>query len=252
MQLAIFFFITALIYACIGFGGGSTYNALLILAGIDYNIVPIIALIANILVVSGGIRHFAKHGYLQFKATMPWIICSVPAAWLGGWISLPEIAFITILSGALFVSALRMLYEQYCTPPTTLNPRHQQFFPRPILGAFLGLLAGLTGIGGGIFLAPILHLLHWGSARQIAGSCSLFIFVNSLAGLAGQLSKLGGDILLSSIYPYWLLFPAVLFGGQIGSCLGATRINPRLITQLTALLILYVALKLMYRVATML
>jgi hypothetical protein len=125
---------------------------------------------------------------------------------------------------------------------------------RPVsyaVGGGIGFLSGLVGIGGGIFLAPVLYLLRWGSPREIAGTASVFILVNSLAGLAGQLMKLEDSYGVASatdmLRDYWMVFPAVLIGGQIGSRLGAARIPPIAVKRLTAVLILYVAARLVWR-----
>ena len=120
-------------------------------------------------------------------------------------------------------------------------------FLAPVTGAALGLLAGLVGIGGGIFLAPVLHFLRWDNAKKIAATCSVFILVNSLAGLAGQLMKLSGTPFLAQAASFWILFPAVLIGGQIGSYAGAKRLNPEILRIMTAALILYVSGQLLWR-----
>ena len=120
-----------------------------------------------------------------------------------------------------------------------------------IFGTSLGLLAGITGIGGGIFLAPVLHFMRWGNAKQIAGACAFFILVNSLAGLIGQSLKIEDIALFSALSPYWILLPAVLIGGQIGSWLGAVQINMSMVKKMTALLILYVSVRLIMKFISM-
>ena len=117
----------------------------------------------------------------------------------------------------------------------------------PAIGSAIGLLSGLVGIGGGIFLAPVLHLTKWGRAKVIAGVCSAFILVNSVAGLAGQLTKLEDMSRLGSVANYWPLFVAVFIGGQIGSRAGSERLNPQIIRVLTALLIFVVGGRLLSR-----
>lgn len=242
---------TALLYACIGFGGGSTYNALMVLGGTDYQLIPIISLICNIVVVSGGAWHFSRHNHIKIKLVLPWIIFSIPAAWVGGYIAIPEVVFIGILGGALFLSGVKMLRQEKEIYP--IKVQHHQTLAKsavipPVVGASLGFLAGITGIGGGIFLAPVLHLLRWSDPKNIAGTCSIFILVNSLSGLIGQSVKLGSTgLLTSTVDAYWYLFPAVLAGGQIGSWLGSCRINVGAVKKLTAILILYVSISLLWR-----
>lgn len=251
MVLAFLFFMTALLYACIGFGGGSTYNALLVLNETEYRIIPLIALTCNIIVVSGGVWHFSRHKHIKIVQILPWVILSIPAAWLGGYIKIPETVFIGVLGCALLLSGIKMLWpekEAFSLRSQNRSALAGSPLIPPVIGASLGFLAGMTGIGGGIFLAPVLHLLRWSEPKNIAGICSLFILVNSLSGLIGQGMKLGSTgLLASAVGSYWYLLPAVLIGGQIGSWLGSSRINVGAVKNLTALLILYVAVRLLWR-----
>ena len=247
--LALLFFITALLYASVGFGGGSTYNALLVLYGVDFRILPAIALVCNIIVVTGGVYRFNMDGHLRAHRLAPWLAASIPAAWIGGRLPVSEVFFIALLGFSLALAGLRLLTEKTTAPTAPVAPQ-SKWIAIPI-GACLGLVSGISGIGGGIFLAPILHLLKWGDAKEIAGACSLFILVNSTSGLVGQLMKLDNTSLMGELLVYWPLFPAVLISGQIGSHLGATRLPKNWMKLLTALLILYVALRLLYRWSTM-
>lgn len=245
LGLIFLFFTTALLYASVGFGGGSTYNALLVLSGADYRILPTIALTCNIIVVAGGALAFARAGHLQLHRLAPWVIASVPAAWAGGRIPVSETVFIGVLGFSLLAAGLHLIFDrrtQTEQPPTTLP-----LIATVCASAVMGFVSGLVGIGGGIFLAPVLYLLRWGPPREIAGACSVFILINSIAGLAGQLTKLGDAQALALIDGYWLLFPAVLIGGQIGSQLANKKLNPTIIKRLTAVLILYVSIRLLWR-----
>lgn len=248
-QLAALFVLTALLYASVGFGGGSTYNALLVLNGTDYRILPAIALICNVIVVAGGSWRFWQAGHISLARILPWIVLSVPAAWLGGRLAVSETLFVGLLGGSLLVAGLQLAFER----KRAVEEGQARHVARPIsyaAGGGIGFLSGMVGIGGGIFLAPVLYLLRWGGPREIAGNASIFILVNSLAGLAGQLMKLEAEYGVTSamdvLRDYWLLFPAVLIGGQIGSRLGSTRIPPLLVKRLTAVLILYVAARLLW------
>lgn len=249
-QLAALFAVTALLYASVGFGGGSTYNALLVLSGVHYHILPTIALICNIIVVAGGSWRFWHAGYIGLKRILPWIVFSIPAAWLGGRLAISETLFVGLLGGALLLAGLQLVLEREAVETEAAQQRVSRFFCYTA-GSGLGFLSGIVGIGGGIFLAPILYFLRWGAPREIAGTASVFILVNSLAGLAGQLMKLEAEYGVAHsaalLHDYWLLFPVVLIGGQIGSRLGSTRIPPMIIKRLTALLILYVAMRLLWR-----
>ena len=242
--LALGFFATALVYAMAGFGGGSTYNALLVLAEVDYRAVPVLALCCNIIVVAVGSFRFASAGHIDWRRIGPLIILSVPLAWLGGRLEVAETMFVGLLALSLLVAGLLMLWQPRWQRDGDA-PRRGRWV-EPVAGGALGFLAGVVGIGGGIFLAPLLYMLRWGSERAIAGSCALFILVNSIAGLVGQLSKDNARV-GSALVDHWLLFPAVLVGGLIGSLLGSQRLDPKHVRIVTAVLVLYVALRLWLR-----
>lgn len=245
IALALVFLLVAMLYAAVGFGGGSTYNALLVLSGVDYRAVPAIALVCNILVVSLGSLAFWRAGHVALARVWPLFALSVPMAWLGGRIIVPEIVFVGLLSAALICAGLAMLFQPQ-RPQTEAAPRRASPF-EAVVGGGLGFLAGVVGIGGGIFLAPILHLTRWGGSKAIAGTCALFILVNSVAGLAGQMSKADGYDRVSALAAHWPLFPAVLIGGAIGAHLGSGPLSARLVAVATALLILYVGVQLAVR-----
>ena len=246
--LALAFLVTALLYSTAGFGGGSTYNALLVLSGADYRAVPVIALVCNILVVALGSWRFAKAGAVPWRRIWPLFAASVPLAWLGGRIEVPKLVFVGLLAVSLIVAGLAMLWR---APPDSDQSEPPAGWREPVIGGALGFLAGITGIGGGIFLSPILHLIRWGKARDIAGTAAVFILVNSIAGIFGQLAKSDGFDRLAALSANALLFPAVIVGGLIGSAIGATRLSPRALSIATAILILYVGGQLAYRFATM-
>ncbi|MEO7240587.1 MAG: sulfite exporter TauE/SafE family protein [Sphingomicrobium sp.] len=242
--LAIAFFITALLYATAGFGGGSTYTALLVLGHADYRIVPLISLLCNILVTVIGSWRFAGAGHVDWHRTWPLFAMSVPMAWIGGQLAVGETLFVGLLALSLLVAGLLMLWQPYWDqekPPARLFPLFG-----PIAGGALGFLAGVVGIGGGIFLAPLLYLVRWGSPRAIAGTSAVFILVNSVAGLGGQIVK-SGAVAGGVLGAHWPLFLAVVLGGALGSTIGRDRIDPKYLRMLTALLVLYVAVRLSLR-----
>lgn len=245
--LPIIFFITAALYASVGFGGGSTYNAVLILSGADFRIVPLIALACNILVVSGNTIRYGMTGNLNWRALLPALALSVPLAWLGGRIPVSEFVFSALLGVTLLLTGLSMLFQnrwkrtnEDASPPSTLI-----LLP---VGAGTGFLAGLVGIGGGIFLAPVLYWIRWSHEKAIAAACSLFILLNSLSGLAGQATKLNNVGTLQQATPYLPLLPAVLIGGWIGNRFGVLKMSPAHLRRGTAILILVVAVRLLYKV----
>ena len=242
------FFMTAMLYASVGFGGGSTYTALLVLTGANYLIIPIISLSCNILVVSGNSVQYLRAGYVSWARIWPFLTLSVPMAWIGGFIHIPKIYFSGLLAVSLLFAGLSLLRKR----DTVLAG--DSALPLPVsvfIGASLGLLSGIVGIGGGIFLAPILHKMSWGSAKHIAALCSLFILVNSVSGLVGQLMKHGSLHIIQDAQIYWLLLPMVMLGGFLGNRLSMTIFSEHIIRKLTALLILFVAMRLLWKFYTL-
>ncbi len=245
--LAALFLLAAVAYSSVGFGGGSTYNALLVLSGVDYQLIPAIALSCNILVVTGGVYHYVRAGVLSLENLLPFIVLSVPMAWLGGRLQVSEQMFIGLLGFSLLIAAMQMLFKtREAEIPKNYRPA-SFWLVSAGSGGLIGLLAGVTGIGGGIFLAPLIYVFRLAPARTVAGITSGFILVNSLAGLSGQLMKGGGNATLDGWVQAWPLFIAVVIGGQIGSRLGAYHLPETWVKRLTAVLILYVSARLIWR-----
>ena len=247
LVLAGLFFLVAVAYSAVGFGGGSSYNALLILSGMDYRLVPAIALSCNILVVTGGVYHYVRAGALSINQLLPFILLSIPMAWLGGSLPVSEQVFIGLLGFSLLAAAAQMFWRHQAVSEDHGYGKTRYWLTCAVAGGFIGLISGVTGIGGGIFLAPVIYLLHLAPARTVAGITSGFILVNSIAGLAGQMMKSGDYSPADGWVGAWPLFIAVIIGGQIGSHLGAYRLPETWIKRLTAVLILYVALRLIWR-----
>ncbi len=248
LGLAALFVLTAALYASVGFGGGSTYIALLALADLDYRVLPIIALLCNIIVVVGGTLRFQARNLIDWRRVWPIILLSVPAAWIGGLIEIERDSFLLLLGFSLFSAALLLLLEPILKKfdQVAVGWFNNRWFP-PVVGTGIGFLSGMVGIGGGIFLAPVLLLINWADSRRIAATASLFILVNSIAGLAGQVTKSGvgqgGETLLA----YWPLFLGVFVGGQIGSVLASRKLPEIWIRRLTAILIVYVSLRILWQ-----
>lgn len=245
--LAGLFFLVAVGYASVGFGGGSTYNALLILSGMDYRLVPAIALSCNILVVTGGIYHYSRAGSLSVAQLLPFIVLSIPMAWLGGSLLVSEQVFVGLLGLCLLLAAMQMLLRPQVNNTTKSYSTTGYWLTAAPVGGVIGLLAGITGIGGGVFLAPLIYLLRLAPARTVAGITSAFILVNSIAGLAGHMTKQAEYSPLQGWLQAWPLFLVVLIAGQIGSHLGAYHLPEKWVKRLTAILILYVAIRLIWR-----
>ena len=237
------FFGTALLYASVGFGGGSTYSALLALAGTDSRVLPIISLACNIVVVTGGVIRFARAGEMPWRGALTIALVAAPLAFLGGLTPIKESAFLTLLGASLVFAALALLVPLRQTVEVTEFPRRT--WPMALAAAPLGYLAGLVGIGGGIFLAPLLHLTRWNSARRIAATASLFILINSTTGLVGQLAKSGVARFGEALGGALPLLVAVAIGGQIGSYLALRYLPVKVIRWLTATLTGWVGIRLL-------
>ncbi|NNM75313.1 sulfite exporter TauE/SafE family protein [Sphingomonas sp. ID1715] len=241
LGLALLFALTAALYASVGFAGGSTYNALLALAGVDHRVFPVVALVCNLVVATGGTIRFARAGLVPWRRLAPLLALSVPAAWIGGMVPVSKQLFLLLLGCSLIVAALLLLLQQE-------REAEERRWPLlgPALAAPIGLLSGIVGIGGGIFLAPVLHLIGWERTKRVAAAASVFILANSLAGLGGQLTKLAGSPELVDVaLAYWPLVLSVLVGGQIGSRIGIELLPAAWLRRLTGLLILYVAVRLL-------
>ena len=240
--LAGLFAFVALVYASVGFGGGSTYTALLGLSGVDYTLIPVISLLCNIIVVTGGSIRFIRADLVSWRSVMPLLLVSAPLAFIGGLVPLKQWLFLLILGGALLLSAIALVAQ-----PDRMSPRKLPESALLFISGAVGLLAGLSGIGGGIFMSPVLHLIRWSEPRRIAAFASLYILINSIAGLAGQIVKAGPQSIAAPAADYWPLMVAVLVGGQLGSMMGMRYLTPQLLRTMTALLVGYAALRLLWQ-----
>ena len=240
--LPVLFFATAALYATVGFGGGSTYTALLVMMDDAIWRIPIIALICNITVVAAGSYLAVTRRAFVWQHATPFFIASVPLAFIGGLIALRDETYITLLAISLLLAGLRLLLigdKDIIASPT------QSTGKAIAIGGALGLLSGMVGIGGGIFLAPILYYLRWADSKTIAALCSFFILVNSLAGLAGQLVKNGAGVIPEIAEIALPLMAATLLGGLLGARLLLEYLSSNKIQQITALLIIFVATRLL-------
>lgn len=240
IELCLLFFAIALVYSSAGFGGGSSYLALMALWGVGFLLVKSTALFCNIAVVTGGVYHFARNGHLPMKKALQLSIISVPAAFLGSYFPLRQQTFFLLLGIALTAAALLMGYRMFFEKQTHIKAKGG--FAYSLVGGGIGLLSGMTGIGGGIYLAPVLRLGRYDTAKNIAGLSSFFILVNSIAGLAGQAAK--GAMIFQWNFTLPLL-AAVIIGGQVGSQVSAAWLKPRWVEGFTALLILYAGVRLL-------
>lgn len=239
--LAIAFFGIAFIYSSVGFGGGSSYLVLLALLAVSVPFIRTTALLCNVAVVSGNVIIFHRKGLMDYRKFLPFIALSVPLAFLGARFRLSEPVFFIILGVSLIIASLFLMFQSYFRPNNESVKNYPKYF-EPFSGGAIGFLAGLVGIGGGIFLSPILNLLRWDKPVKIAALASLFIFVNSLAGLIGLYAannfefdiERGGILLLS-----------VILGGQLGLRSSLHWLRADAIRIITGILILLIAVRIL-------
>ena len=242
--LSILFFITAILYSSVGFGGGSTYLALLLIWGVPYTVFPIIALTCNIIVVSGNCFNYIRAGNLNFKLLMPYLIGSIPLAFIGGSLPVDKKIFEILLFFVLSVAGCLLLFNFKSYDDKKESYKNISYFMSIIIGGILGFISGIVGIGGGIFLSPILFLLKVAKPKHIVTSASLFILINSVFGIIGQLTK---NLNFSDMYGYFYLLMAVLIGGQIGNYLNLKILPTRVLALITSALVLFVAIRMGFK-----
>jgi uncharacterized membrane protein YfcA len=237
--LCLGFFVIATLYSSVGFGGGSSYLALLTLFMVSFFTIRSIALVCNLVVVSGSTFLYLKHGHARLKDFVPFVVTSIPMAFIGASFRLGEAVFFILLGGALIISAIFLIWQTSgirFTDPAKVYPTYLGY----IIGAAIGLLSGLVGIGGGIFLAPILNHINWDSSVKIAALASFFILVNSISGL-------GGLFLAGTLEIPWIetliLGGTVFLGGQLGIRLSLKKLSARGIKRITAILVFIVGVR---------
>ena len=237
---AILFLLTAILYSSVGFGGGSTYLALLLVWGVPFFIFPIIALLCNIIVVSGNCFNYIRAGNINLKLLTPYLIGSMPMAYIGGSLPIEKQFFEILLFLVLSISGVLLLFNFKSYDDREESYRKISFILSITIGGILGFISGIVGIGGGIFLSPILFLMRAGRPKHIITTASLFILINSILGVFGQLTK---NTVLIEIQNYWYLLVAVLIGGQIGNFLNLKIFPTKILTLVTAFLILFVSFR---------
>ena len=243
--LSFLFFLTSILYSSVGFGGGSTYLALLLIWGVPYQIFPVIALCCNIIVVSGNCFNYIRAGNINLELLTPYLISSIPLAFIGGSLSIEKDIFEILLFIVLALAGLLLLlkFQSYDEEKENFNkiPKIICF----LIGGVIGFISGVVGIGGGIFLSPILLLIKAGKAKDIATAASLFILINSIAGVGGQFTK---DFVLSEIANYWSFFFIVFVGGQLGNFLNLKFFPGRMLALVTSTLVIFVAIRMGFKI----
>ena len=238
--LSIFFFITAILYSSVGFGGGSTYLALMLIWDLPYYIFPIIALFCNIIVVSGNSINYLRSGNINLKLLSPYLIGSIPFAFFGASISIDKNLFEILLFFILAIAGIFLFIESKTFKKEQLKIKKISNILSVSIGSIIGFISGIVGIGGGIFLSPILFLMKAGYPKHIAATASLFILINSIFGVAGQLTK---DIVFDKFLNFWPLFLCVFLGGQIGNFLNIKFLSNKTLALITSFLVIFVAIR---------
>ena len=238
--LTILFLITACIYSSVGFGGGSTYLALLLLWGIPFTIFPVIALCCNIIVVLGNSVNYIRTGNLNLKLLIPYLIGSVPMAYVGGTLLINKEIFEVLLFVILTIAGLLLLINFKKYDDNEKSYKKISYSISIVIGSVLGFISGVVGIGGGIFLSPILFLIRAAKPKEIVTAASLFILINSISGVFGHLSK---NFVFYELINYWPLLLSVFIGGQIGNFINIKMLPTRILALITSALVLFVAIR---------
>ena len=238
--LSIFFLITSILYSSVGFGGGSTYLALMLIWEIPFYIIPILALCCNIIVVSGNSINYIRSGNFSLNLLLPYLVGSVPLAFFGASLSISKELFEILLFVILTIAGILLLNRSKSFDSNKIKINRVPKKISVLIGCVIGFISGIVGIGGGIFLSPILFLIKAGYPKQIATTASLFILINSIFGVAGQLTK---DIVLNQFLNFWPLFLVVFMGGQIGNFLNIKFLSNKTLSLITSLLVIFVAIR---------
>lgn len=243
-EIVLLFLFVAILYSSVGFGGGSSYLAILSLTSLGFTQIRAIALLCNIVVVSNSTLIYSKNKFYNWKKVIPLVVFSIPMAFLGGFLKINQSFFFILLGFTLIIAAVFMWMSKFITAKSSFNHSKKNLLRDISFGGIIGFISGMVGIGGGIFLAPLLHLTNWDSPKKITATSSFFILVNSIAGLIGQYQNpsLSFDFKLIT-----LLLTTVFIGGQIGSRLNTRTFSPYFIKNITAILIVTVGLRILWK-----
>jgi uncharacterized membrane protein YfcA len=238
--LAAIFALIAAVYSSVGLGGGSSYTALLAIFNASYQSIPGISLSLNVVVTLIGSVNFARQGHLRVKLIAPLLLGSMPMAYLGGSLDVSAQIYYWVLLGTLVLVAARTYLWKEPTLDLDFSPKAKVVVSL-VLGAAIGLISGIVGIGGGIYLVPLILVLDLGTEKEAAAAGALFIVLNSLSGLTAHLQRHVPDIEMMAP-----LVAAVLVGGLVGSHLGSARFKPATVRRALGAVIL-VAIALLIR-----
>jgi len=238
-QLAIILaiFIVAVMYSSVGHGGASGYLAVMAFLSVAPEVTRPTSLVLNLFVASIGAYQFYRAGYFSWRIFLPFAITSIPFAFIGGMITLPTNVYKLLLGIVLILAALRLAWK--FVPDTEI--KQPPIWICLIIGALIGLLSGLVGVGGGIFLTPVLLLMNWSETKTAAGVSALFILVNSISGLLGNLAQ------IEKLPPtVWFWIGAAVVGGLVGSTLGSKKFDSLMLRRVLALVLAFAGFKLIF------
>lgn len=230
--LIVSFFMIALVYSSVGLGGGSSYTALMAIFGMSTLAIPMVSLTLNLIVTSIGSFNFIRNKHANIRLITPFLVSSMPMAYLGGALDVSKELFYWLLFVSLAFVAARIYLWQETGFKLNLSNKGK-IITSLIAGGILGLIAGIVGIGGGVYLVPLIIVLGLGTEKEAAACGAIFVWLNSVAGLSSRLQF--NSINLSEYIP---LIIAVLIGGTIGSFMGSFRLSPKVMEKILGVIIL--------------
>lgn len=230
--LAGMFFIVAMLYSSVGLGGGSTYTAMLTIIGVNYFLIPTISLVLNLIVTFIGMVNYWRGGFVNLRLIAPFLLSSLPMAYLGGSIRLSRTVFLWLLMITLVIVVIRIYFGSDLSFRFKLTNRQKLLFSLA-LGGILGFIAGTVGIGGGIYLVPLMIMFSLATAKEAAAAGSAFIWLNSLTGIAARAQWT--NLIPTDLVPLMVL---VLLGGFVGSYMGSFKFKPVVIQKTLGVVII--------------
>lgn len=236
--LCLIFFVIAFVYASAGMGGGSAYLAAMALMGVPKALLPAVALSCNTLVSSSSFYHYYRQGFLRYQNVVPFLVASVPCAFIGGVLEISDTLFRVLLASSLALAGIVMILKRESFEWKRKLEWDNVWLVALPIGGLLGLLAGLIGIGGGVFLIPLLLFFGWAKTKEAAAAGALFILVNSVSGLLGHF--VAGRVQIDWMWPVLLV---VIVGGWLGGRVGAFKYSPLGLQKVFGGIILFVAYK---------